>query len=166
MWWHGFLGFDASLMLDVVMVALVLIVPVLLWSIRLAKAGRYTLHKRVQLTLAVVLLLAVAAFEVDLQWLHGGWKNVVNKDPQAPRLDAASLAMVQKILWVHLLFAITTPLLWGLTIALALKRIPATPQPCNHSPLHRKLGWASVADLVLTTLTGMAFYYTAFIAQR
>lgn len=164
MWWHGFLGFDASFMLDVVVVALVLIVPVQLWSIRLAKGGRYSLHKRVQLALAGILLLAVGAFEIDLQWLHGGWENVVNKQSDSPRLSAEDLLRVRQVLWVHLIFAVTTPLFWGVTIVLALRRMPAPPAPCGHSRLHRKLGWLSAVDLILTSVTGMAFYYFAFIA--
>lgn len=164
MWMHGFLGFDASFMLDVVMVALVLIVPAMIWSIQLAKAGRYLLHKQVQLTLAIVLLLAVVAFEIDLQWVHGGWENVVNKDPDSPRLTGEEFSFVRTVLWVHLAFAVSTPILWGITVGMALKRMPSPPAPCDHSPLHRKLGMASAADLVLTTLTGMTFYYFAFIA--
>lgn len=164
MWMHGFLGFDASFMLDVVVVALVLIVPVQLWSIRLVRAGRYSLHKTIQLTLATVLLLAVGAFEVDLQLLHGGWENVVNKDPDSPRLAGEDLQFVRRVLWVHLVFAVSTPLLWAVTIVLALKRMPVPPAPCPHSRLHRKLGWTSAIDLILTSLTGMAFYYAAFIA--
>lgn len=164
MWMHGFLGFDASFMLDVVMIALVLIVPVQLWSIRLARAGQYARHKTTQLALASILLLAVGAFEVDLQLLHGGWENVVNKDPDSPRLTGDDLWQVRRVLWVHLVFAVSTPLLWAATIVLALRRMPAPPAPCPHSPLHRKLGWASAVDLILTSLTGMAFYYLAFIA--
>jgi putative membrane protein len=164
MWMHGFLGFDASFMLDVVVVALVLLVPVQIWSIRLARAGRYPLHKTVQLSLAAVLLVAVAAFEVDLQLLHGGWENVVNKDPDSPRLTGDDLWLVRRVLWVHLVFAVSTPVLWAATIVLALKRMPVPPAPCPHSPLHRKLGWVSVIDLVLTAITGMLFYFLAFIA--
>jgi putative membrane protein len=164
MWMHGFLGFDASLMLDVVMVALVLLVPVQFWSIRLARSARYPLHKRVQLGLAAVLLVAVGAFEVDLQLLHGGWENVVNKDPDSPRLAGDDLWLVRRVLWVHLVFAVSTPLLWAATIVLALKRMPVPAAPCPHSRLHRKLGWASVIDLVFTAITGMLFYYLAFIA--
>jgi hypothetical protein len=42
--------------------------------------------------------------------------------------------------------------------------MPVPPAPCGHSPLHRKLGWISAIDLLLTSLTGLAFYYVAFIA--
>jgi hypothetical protein len=165
MWTHGFLGQDASFMLDVVLVALVLVVPVLGFGIAQARARQFVAHKRIQLTLAAVLLLAVAAFEIDLQWVHGGWENVVNKDPDNPRLTGRDLEFVRTVLWVHLVFAVSTPLLWGVTIILALKRIPNPPAPCQHSRLHRRLGWASAVDLGLTTLTGIGFYYVAFVAS-
>jgi hypothetical protein len=164
MWKHGFLGNDASLMLDVVVTALALVVPVLMASIWLVRVRRrYTAHKRIQLGLAVVLLLTVAAFEVDMQWVHGGWENVVNKNPQSPRLVGDDLRFVRSVLYVHLIFAVTTPLLWALTIALALRRMPSPPGPSPHSRLHKILGWASTVDLVLTSATGLGFYYSAFV---
>ena len=45
----------------VVFVAMFAVVPVLGWSILLAKRGNYALHKRVQLALAVILLVAIIA---------------------------------------------------------------------------------------------------------
>ncbi len=161
----GFLGFRASLMLDVVVCALALVVPVLVFSIYQVKVRRnFALHKRLQLALAVVLVFTVAAFEVDMQWVHGGWENVVNKNPEAPRRSAKEIVEIRKMLRVHLCFAISTPLLWGATILLALKRFPRPPAPCDHSGLHKKLGWLSALDITLTALTGLAFYYRAFIA--
>lgn len=164
MWTHGFLGYDASLMLDVVVTALVLVVPVLagsLWLVRVR--GRYAIHKRLQLSLAAVLLLAVAAFEIDMQWVHGGWENVVNKQPDSPRLTGADLDLARRVLYVHLVFAVTTPLLWAVTIALALGRFPNPTHPGPHSRLHKRLGWLSTIDLVATSVTGLAFYYVAFV---
>ena len=74
---NGFLGNDASFMLDVVVCALVLLVPLLLYSLYVVKVQRnYGLHKRLQLALAAILLIAVGAFEIDMR-LHGGWKNIV-----------------------------------------------------------------------------------------
>lgn len=164
MWKHGFLGYDASFMLDFVVTALVLIVPVLAASIWLVRyRRRYALHKQLQLLLAAVLLLAVGAFEVDLQWVHGGWKNVVNKSPDSPRLTGDDLAFVQQVLAVHLIFAISTPIVWAVTIVLALRRMPSPPAPSPHSRLHKLLGWISTIDLVLTSITGLAFYYVAFV---
>jgi uncharacterized membrane protein YozB (DUF420 family) len=159
---RGFLGYDASFMLDVVVCALVAVVPVLVWGIAEAKAGRFARHRNIQLTLAVVLLLTVLLFEIDMR-LQGGWQNIINHDPANPRLAGEALDQVRTLLYVHLCFAISTPLLWGTTIALALKRFPNPPQPGAHSRLHKKLGWLSVIDLVLTSVTGLAFYYMAFI---
>lgn len=160
----GFLGYDASFMLDVVVCALVLVVPVLATSLFLVKARqRYRLHRTLQLTLGGLLLLAVAAFEVDLQLVHGGWERVVNKPGRPPRLTTEQLDDVRRILRVHLVFAISTPILWILTMTLALRRFPAPPRPSPHSRLHRPLGWASAVDLVLTSVTGLIFYYYAFV---
>ena len=72
----GFLGTDASLMLDVVVTSLVVVVPVLLWSLWLAKFRRnFTLHKWVQVTLSAVLSVVVILFEVDMRLQGGGGCN-------------------------------------------------------------------------------------------
>jgi putative membrane protein len=164
MWTRGFLGNDASFMLDFVVCALVLVVPILVYSLYQVKIRRnYSTHKRLQLALGGVLLVTVVAFEADMQ-LHGGWKQIVNKEDSTPRLDATELARVERILWIHLVFAISTPVLWLVTTVLALKRFPRPPQPGPHSRLHKTLGWLSTLDLVLTSVTGLIFYYAAFMA--
>jgi hypothetical protein len=112
-----------------------------------------------------VLLLTVGAFEYDLQIVNGGWLNVANKNPDAPRLVGERLDQARLALRIHLVFAISTPILWAVTTALALRRFPDPPCPGPHSELHKKLGWASVVDLLLTTITGLAFYYFAFVAK-
>lgn len=157
---HGFLGYRSTFMLDFVVTALVLIVPVLLLSLYLVKAKRnYAAHKTLQLILAAVVLVAVIAFEVDIR-VHGGWREIVTS---ARTLSDEQLETVKQTLYVHLFFAISTPLLWGTTIVLALKRMPTPPAPCEHSQFHKTLGWLAVIDLVLTSATGLLFYYRAFI---
>lgn len=160
---QGFLGFDASLMLDVVVCALVLVVPVVAYSLYLVKVRKnYALHAAVQTTLSIVLLIVVAAFEIDMR-LHGGWQKIINKNPDAPRLVGAALEQVRTMLMVHLVFAISTPLLWTVTLVLAWKRFSNPPRPGTHSHLHKKLGWLATLDLVMTSLTGLGFYYMAFV---
>lgn len=157
----GFLGYHASFMLDAVVVALILVVPALLFSLYSVKVKRqYTLHRNLQITLALLLLAAVTAFEVDLHLIQGGWKNVVRKGPE---LSQAQFNHIQNVLRFHLIFAASTPFLWLITIVLALRSMPNPPMPCAHSNLHKKLGWASTIDLVMTSVTGLFFYYTAFI---
>ena len=160
----GFLGFRTSFMLDFVVVALVLIVPVLVYSLIAVKVKQhYVLHRRLQLLLGVVLLVAVGLFEVDLQWVQGGWLNVVGK--REVKLTEEQLTFVRQVLRIHLCFAVSTPLLWATTIGLALRRMPSPPQPCPHSQLHKTLGWLSTIDIVLTSVTGLVFYYFAFVAR-
>ncbi|MFQ5734286.1 MAG: DUF420 domain-containing protein [Planctomycetaceae bacterium] len=160
----GFLGNDSSLMLDVVVCALVLVVPVLLFSIYTVKFRRgFLLHRHLQTALGAALLLTVGAFEVDMQIVHGGWENVVNKPEQPQRVTGEDLETVQTLLWVHLVFAISTPVLWTVTLVLAWRRFPSPPQPGEHSRLHKTLGWLSAVDITLTSVTGLVFYYVAFI---
>jgi putative membrane protein len=160
----GFLGYRTSFMLDFVVVALVLIVPVLIYSLYAVKIRhQYKLHRNLQLLLGIVLLVAVALFEYDLQFVQKGWQNVVAK--RATPLTADQLSFVRTILRIHLIFAISTPLLWIATITLALRRMPNPPQPCAHSNLHKRLGWLSTIDIVMTSVTGLIFYYFAFIAK-
>ena len=66
---NGFLGTRGSLMLDVVFLAMFAIVPVLAYSIYLVRSRRrFELHKRIQITLGLVLLVAVTAFELDMRF--------------------------------------------------------------------------------------------------
>lgn len=160
----GFLGFRTSFMLDFVVVSLILIVPVLVYSLFAVKVRqRYELHRRLQLLLGAVLLVAVGLFEVDLQWVQGGWLNVVGK--REVKLTAEQLVFARQVLYLHLCFAISTPLLWATTIGLALRHMPSPPQPSPHSRLHQTLGWLSTIDIVLTSVTGLGFYYVAFVAM-
>ncbi len=160
---HGFLGYQSTFMLDFVVTALLLIVPAQLASLYLVKVRRnYVAHRNLQLLLGGVLLVAVTAFEVDVQLIHGGWETIVSE--RQPTLSTEQLSAVRQALNIHLVFAISTPLLWAATITLALRRMPRPPGPCAHSRLHKRLGWLSVIDLVMTSVTGLFFYYRAFVA--
>lgn len=160
---HGFLGYRSTFMLDFVVSALLLIVPLLLFSLYAVKIKHnFVLHKKLQILLGAVLLVAVAAFEVDVQIMHGGWQNIV-KQREVP-LTPEQFDYVRNVLYVHLLFAVSTPFFWATTLILALKRIPNPPVPCAHSSLHKKLGWISTIDITLTSLTGLYWYYVALVA--
>jgi hypothetical protein len=118
---------------------------------------------KLQLTLGIVLLVAVTAFEVDVQLVHGGWENIVAQQKLPEAEFTAKIAAVRPWLLVHLIFAVTTPVLWIATIVLALKRFGTNPQPGPHSRAHLLLGWASTIDITLTSVTGLLFYYIAFV---
>jgi hypothetical protein len=157
----GFLGTRASFMLDVVVLAMIVVVPALLWSVYLVMyRRRYTLHKRIQLLLGAALLVTVGLFEVDMRL--GGWRHRAAASPFAGRDGATDWVMV--VLAVHLFFAVTAALLWIVVIARALAVFPSPPAPAAHSPWHRRYGMAAAIDMLCTAVTGWIFYYVAFVA--
>ncbi|MFO0791647.1 MAG: DUF420 domain-containing protein [Pirellulales bacterium] len=153
----GFLGTRAPLILDVLCLAMLGVVLVLAWSVFLAKVRKnFTLHKWIQIVLAAVLLTVVILFEIDIR-LHG-WE-----ERAAGQLGGRAPEAAFTALYVHLVFAATTVLLWPITIVLALRNYPNPPQPAEHSKVHVALGWAATIDMVLTTVTGWIFYWVAFV---
>lgn len=157
----GFLGYRTSFMLDVVVCALVLVVPLLVFSLYQVKVRRrYALHKQLQILLGALLLVAVGLFEVDMRW-QGGVRGILAKRevPLTPAQDA----FFYRVLVVHLFFAVSTVLLWSATLILALRRMPKPPAPCPHSVLHKRLGWLSAIDITATSVTGLLVYYYGFV---
>ena len=154
----GFLGTRASFMLDVVFLAMFVVVPVLGWSIWLVRyRQRYALHKRVQLVLAAVLLIAVTAFEVDMRFLSKWEERAVRPPATAPS------GGVYTALYVHLCFAVTTALLWIWVVVAAVRRFPKPPAPAEHSRQHIILARLAAIDMLLTAVTGWVFYWLAFV---
>jgi putative membrane protein len=68
---QGFLGTRADVLMDVVIVSLVIILPVLAVSWRLALTRRWATHRTVQVALGSGLGVVVLLFEADLR-LSGG----------------------------------------------------------------------------------------------
>ncbi len=160
----GFLGFDTSLMLDVVFTAMFAVLPLLALSIYLVKQKKYTQHKLINLILGAVLLVAVLAFEIDMRFFTD-WELLAQDspyfDPQHKWTSIAGLALI-----IHLCFAIPTPLLWIYVIVQALRKFPSPPRPNDHSRPHSKFAWLAAGGMVMTALTGGTFYYLAFVATR
>lgn len=161
---HGFIpGSRGSLMLDVVFVAMMLVVPVLLFSVYLVKYRRqYQLHKQIQITLGTVLLLAVTAFEIDMRF-YTDWRALAKASPY---FDGTWGSPVGISLIVHLSFAIPTLLLWIVVIVQALRHYPSPPVPGKHSAWHRRWGMISTVGMVMTAVTGWVFYTLAFMATK
>jgi uncharacterized membrane protein YozB (DUF420 family) len=154
---NGFLGTRASLMLDVVFLAMFLVLPVMGLSIGMVRFRRnYLWHKRAQLILAVVLLTAVAAFEIDMQFVSG-WRDRAAPSPYWKTGVMTSLD-------VHLVFSISTFFLWLYVVTGALRNIPRPPGPSSYSRRHAFWARLAAIDLVLTALTGWIFYWLAFVA--
>ncbi|REJ67387.1 MAG: DUF420 domain-containing protein [Planctomycetota bacterium] len=156
----GFLGNRSSLMLDVVFVAMFLVLPVMAWSIYQVRfKRRYALHKRVQLLLGIVLLITVVLFEIDIRL--NGWRDLAADSPYYS--DDWTQGAVNWSLWVHLIFAISTCVLWVYVIFTALRHFARDPVPSSFSAKH--IFWARLAaiDMTLTAITGWVFYWLAFV---
>ena len=156
---NGFLGTRASLMLDVVFVAMFAIVPLLALSLYFIRRRRdYGAHKRLQLGMAAVLLVAVGLFELDMRFFTD-WRA---RAAASPYYAENGWSMVWAALTVHLGFAVPTLVLWIAVVALALRRFPAPPRPSSHSEAHRVLGWLATIGMTMTAATGWVFYWLAF----
>ncbi len=157
----GFLGNRASFMLDVVFLAMFVVVPVMGWSIYQVKTHkRYLLHKRVQLAIGLVLLVAVTLFEIDIRM--NGWRERATASPYYSEIW--SVGLVNWSLWIHLVFAISSTVLWIFVIVQALRKFPSPPLPNEYGPRHKFWGKLAAIDLSLTALTGWIFYWLAFVA--
>ncbi|MDA1050952.1 MAG: DUF420 domain-containing protein [Planctomycetota bacterium] len=161
---HGFLPTRGSVMLDFVFVALFAVIPVMVWSIYLVKyrqvdqTHKCEWHKRIQLALAVILLVAVIAFEVDLRFITKDWRSLAEASP------FYASQIVDYSLWIHLCFAVPTPLLWIFVIVRALKKFPKPAAPCEYSSRHIVWGRTAAGAMLMTAVTGWAFYWLAFVA--
>ena len=153
----GFLGTRASLMLDILVLVMLAVVVILGWSIYQVKfRRRFQLHKWTQLTLGAAVLVVVILFEIDIR-LHG-W------EIRAAGIEGGRApAIVWYALYVHLVFAVSSLILWPVTIFLALRNFPNPPHPGVHSRVHVPLARVAALDMVMTTVTGWVFYWLAFV---
>ncbi len=148
-------------MLDLVALSMVAVVPVLAYSIYLVRVQRnYALHKRIQLTLGTVLLVAVTLFEIDIRLY--GWRHRAVDSAFAGVGGETNWVMIS--LAIHLFFAITTTVLWSVVIARAWRNFPNPPVPGPHSAWHVKWARLAAIDMTCTAVTGWVFYYLAFVA--
>ena len=156
--WGGFLPFRGSFMLDVVVLAMVAVVPVLAWSLYLVRYRRnFAAHRLIQVGLAVVLGIAVAAFEIDMRFITD-WRELA-----APSPYYAS-GLLWWVLYIHLAISVPTLLVWVGLLVGAWRHFPHPPAPSPHSARHRLWGKIGSAGMFATAVTGWIFYYVAFIA--
>jgi len=152
----GFLGTDADLLIDVIIVALPIVVGLMIWAIRKARAGDFRGHRNVQIALASTLAVVVTALEIDLHYMSDG----IMEMAAASRYSAETL---QWVLNLHLVFSTTTAILWIGLILLSLKRFGPEPTPGAFSRAHRFWGRVAAIDMALTALTGGLFYVLCFV---
>jgi uncharacterized membrane protein YozB (DUF420 family) len=150
----GFLGTRADLFIDIGTVSLVVVVPLLIWSWRLARTKQWTLHKRVQLTMGAVLGIVVIIFEWDLS-AQGGIMKL------AEASSYAGTFTLKFWLYFHTLFAIASSVVWLLLISLSLLKFPKPPDP-RAFRTHRYWGRLGMICMLVAGLTSVPMYIYVF----
>jgi putative membrane protein len=54
--------------------------------------------------------------------------------------------------------------LWTWVVWEALRRFPSPPVPGSHGPRHRRMARLAALDLLATAVTGVIFYWLAFVS--
>jgi len=153
----GFLGTRADVLMDTVMLSFIVILPVLIWSWRLARhKQQYRLHRNVQLALAVTLVIVVGVFEYDLSRSGGIFE--LTKDSAYDGTMVLNTAI-----YVHTLFAVAASLIWLVLIVFSLWRFGTHPEPGDFSRTHRAWGKAGMITMMLAGLTSPPLYYLGFM---
>lgn len=145
----------APIILTVLALSLFFVVPLMVWSIRQVRLGKYLLHKRTQTGTSVALFILLIFFEMQIpgtDWMKHTATSSFSEDT------------IRNYLSVHKSIAISMTLLWTLTLSLALWRTPSSPRPSPHSRLHKILGISSAVMMIITAISGWIFYWMAFIA--
>ncbi len=146
----------ASLTLDLIALVMVGTVPLLLYSIYLVRSKKnYRLHRRIQLILAAVLLIVVCLFELDIRLY--GWRHLAED-------SAYYESWVFPLLYLHLVIAVSTTLIWAYTLITALRRFANPPVPNSFSPHHKWIARLAAGGMICTAISGWAFYLVAFVA--
>ncbi len=139
-------------MLDVVCVAMVAVIPLMAYGIKLAKQRKYQKHKTVMIVLCATLFTTVVAFEGDISFLKiTKWR------------DCLVLALLCE--WAcdevfdrpSLLFSAVVIALDCVDHACAMKLFPNPPVPNHHSRWHRRYGMIGAYLMTGTAVTGWIF---------
>ena len=150
------IGSRADLLIEAIVIAEIVAVPVLMRAIRAARAGDHRLHKTLQLTLAIVFAVATVALEVDIR-LAGGMAHF----SAGGRYEGTLLLAV--ILYGHLAVAAINAALWTVFPLVSYRRFRSRLLPGAFSALHVRLGWWAVIAYALTAASGLALYVVGFV---
>jgi len=154
----GFLPARGSFMLDTIVVGMVLVCIIMIASISIVRFRKnHRLHRAIQTGLAIFLLIAVAGFEIDLNWFTK-WRELAEPSPYYAG------GWVHRVLWIHLLFAIPTPLIWAGVIVMAWRNYEDGYATEEIKRKHRISGRIAAGMMLMTAITGWVFYWTAFVA--
>ena len=123
--------------------------------------GKFRLHRHIQLSLGLVLLVAVSIFELEQRLIP--WTQRAHPSPYFDP-DQKWNCPVGVSLLIHLFFAVPTALLWVFVIVQALRNFDRDPRPNSYSGAHRFWARCAAVGMCMTAVTGWVFYYLAYVA--
>lgn len=154
----GFLGTRADVLIDIVTLSFIVILPLLVWSWRLARVAKnYRLHRNLQITLAVTLAIVVGIFEYDLAQSGGIFALVEGSAWEGT-------ALLNGIIYVHTFFAVLASLSWVILIVVSLFRFASPPRPNSFSATHRLWGQFGMVTMIGAAVTALPLYYFGFVS--
>ena len=152
----GFLGTRGDILMDIVMLSFIVILPLLVISWRYARCGEYVQHRAIQLTLALVLAVAVALFELDLK-LSGGIFELTRESAYA------GTTMLNSLIYGHTLVAIGSTVVWVPLVIISLRKFSTPPAPNAFSASHRFWGRTGMLLMILSGSSALPLYYMGFV---
>ena len=154
----GFLGTRADVLIDIVTLSFIVILPILIWSWRLARVKKdYVNHRKVQLYLGITLGIVVAVFEYDLS-MSGGIFELTKGGVYE------GTAILNWTIYIHTAFAVAAAVIWVVLILMSLRRFGKPPQPNDFSRTHRFWGRTGMVCMIMAGATSPSLYYFGFVA--
>lgn len=150
-------GARCDIFMDIVIASMVIILPLLWYSFNKVKSEKaYGLHKKIQLTMFLVLLVVVLLFEYDMKQNGGIFEMVKGSQYEGT-------FFLNFTIYFHTFLSITTSLIWTLLILISLVKFDRSPKPNKFSKTHKFWGRIGMWDMALTCITGLMLYVFGFI---
>lgn len=107
--------------MDIVVVSMAIILPLLWYSMKKVRRDKaYTTHRKIQLTMFIVLFVVVILFEYDMKQ-NGGIFEMVKGSAYEGSI------FLNFMIYFHTFLSITTSLIWILLIVLSLIKFGKSP---------------------------------------
>ncbi len=152
----GFLGSRGDVLIDLVILSFFAILPLLVISWWYAKNKNYVHHRRLQIGLAILLVVAVGLFEIDLS-LSGGVFELTRESAYS------GTGLLNSIIYGHTLVAMASVLVWTPLIYLSLKRFGNPPVSGAFGHRHRFWGRTGMVLMMASGFSALPLYYLGFV---
>lgn len=151
----GFLGTRAPLFMDLVTIYFALL-PLLVGSaILLAVKGRYRAHFKSQAVLFLLTMVMVVVFEIGVR-IGGGFNDYMEG-------SELSYGWVLSYLLLHIVIALFTVVVWGLTIYKSMKVFVKDGPTAPYFQEHKRKAKLLYLAIVVTSLMGCSMYPILFV---